>query len=100
MNRKSLMISLAALGAMLLAMVIAIAVLYHDDDKKESDVEARYELFQAVPSDAVAMGCLSHVKDVSVPRLRFPVVLIRCAFSGTVLYDCRGAYGVLAALFG
>ena len=67
MNRKSLMISLAALGAMLLAMVIAIAVLYHDDDKKESDVEARYELFQAVPSDAVAMGCLSHVKDVSVP---------------------------------
>ena len=67
MNRKSLMICLAALGAMLLAMVIAIAVLYHDDDKKESDVEARYELFQAVPSDAVAMGCLSHVKDVSVP---------------------------------
>ena len=67
MNRKSLMICLAALGAMLLAMVIAIAVLYHDDDKKESDVESRYELFQAVPSDAVAMGCLSHVKDVSVP---------------------------------
>ena len=67
MNRKSLMICLAALGAMLLAMVIAIAVLYHDDDKKESDVEARYELFQAVPSDAVAIGCLSHVKDVSVP---------------------------------
>lgn len=67
MNRKSLIICLAALGAMLLAVVIAIAVLYHDDDKKESDVEARYELFQAVPSDAVAMGCLSHVKDVSVP---------------------------------
>ena len=68
MNRKSLIICLAALGAMLLSMVIAIAVLYHDGDKnKESDVEARYELFQAVPSDAVAMACLSHVKDVSQP---------------------------------
>ena len=52
---------------MLLAMVIAIAVLYHDGDKKEQKVEARYELFQAVPSDAVAMACLSHVKDVSQP---------------------------------
>ena len=68
MNRKSLIICLAALGAMLLAMVIAIAVLYHDGDKKEnSKVEARYELFQAVPSDAVALACLSHVKDVSQP---------------------------------
>ena len=67
MNRKSLIICLAALGAMLLAMVIAIAVLYHDGDKKETKVETRYELFQAVPSDAVAMACLSHVKDVSQP---------------------------------
>ena len=67
MNRKSLVICLSALAAMLLAMVIAIAVLYHDGDKKEQKVEARYELFQAVPSDAVAMACLSHVKDVSQP---------------------------------
>ena len=65
MNRKSLVICLSALAAMLLAMVIAIAVLYHDGDKKEQKVEARYELFQAVPSDAVAMACLSHVKAVS-----------------------------------
>lgn len=67
MNRKSLVICLSALAAMLLALVIAIAVLYHDGDKKEQKVEARYELFQAVPSDAVAMACLSHVKDVSQP---------------------------------
>ena len=68
MNRKSLIICLAALGAMLLVMVIAIAVLYHDGDKnKDSKVETRYELFQAVPSDAVALACLSHVKDVSQP---------------------------------
>ena len=68
MNRKSLIFCLAALGAMLLAMVIAIAVLYHDGDKnKDSKVETRYELFQAVPSDAVALACLSHVKDVSQP---------------------------------
>ena len=67
MNRKSLILSLAALGAMLVAVVVAIAVLYHDGDKKETKVETRYELFQAVPSDAVAMVCLSHVKDVSQP---------------------------------
>lgn len=67
MSRKSLIMCLAALGAMLLAMVIAIAVLYHDGDQKVAKVEARYELFQAVPSDAVAMACLSHVKDVSLP---------------------------------
>ena len=67
MNRKSLIIGLATLGAMLLAVVIAIAVLYHDGEKKDPKVETRYELFQAVPSDAVVMGCLSHVKDVSQP---------------------------------
>ena len=58
---------MAALGAMLLVMVIAIAVLYHDEDKKETKVEPRYELFQAVPSDAVAMACLAHMNDVSQP---------------------------------
>ena len=68
MNRRSLIICLATLGAMLLVMVIAIAVLYRDGDKKkDSKVETRYELFQAVPSDAVALACLSHVKDVSQP---------------------------------
>ena len=67
MNRKSLIICMAALGAMLLAMVIAIAVLYHDEDKKETKVEPRYELFQAVPSDAVAVACLAHMNDVSQP---------------------------------
>ena len=68
MNRKSLIICLATLGAMLMAMVVAIAVLYHDGDKKtDSKIESRYGLFQAVPSDAVALACLSHVKDVSQP---------------------------------
>ena len=67
MNRKSLIMCMAALGAMLLAMVIAIAVLYHDGDRKETKVEPRYELFQAVPSDAVAMACLARVSDVSLP---------------------------------
>ena len=55
MSRKSLIMCLGALGAMLLAMVIAIAVLYHDGDKKDQKVEPRYGLFQAVPSDAVAI---------------------------------------------
>ena len=68
MNRKSLIICLATLGAMLMAMVVAIAVLYHDgDNKTDSKIESRYGLFQAVPSDAVALACLSHVKDVSQP---------------------------------
>lgn len=67
MSRKSLIMYMAILGAMLLVMVVAIAVLYHDGDKKETKVETRYELFQAVPSDAVALACLSHVKDLSLP---------------------------------
>jgi hypothetical protein len=67
MSRKSLIMCLAALGAMLLVMVVAIAVLYHDGDRKVAKVETRYELFLAVPSDAVAMACLSHMEDVSLP---------------------------------
>lgn len=91
MNRKSLILCLATLGAMLLVMVIAIAVLYHDGDKKETKVEPRYELFQAVPSDAVALACLSHIKDASLP-----------AFSGfaflSSLSDAvsQGQFGTLA----
>ena len=41
MNRKSLIICLAALGAMLLSMVIAIAVLYHDGDKNKVYLSAQ-----------------------------------------------------------
>ena len=58
---------MATLGVMLLAIVIAIAVLYHDGGGKQPKVEGRYELFQAVPSDAVVLACLSHMKDVSQP---------------------------------
>ena len=64
MNRKSLIISLAAIGAMMLAVVVALVVLYHDGDK-EIPVEDRYELLRAIPSNAVAVGCLSHVGDLS-----------------------------------
>ena len=66
MNRKSLIISLAAIGAMMLAVVVALVVLYHDGDK-EVPVEGRYELLRAIPSNAVAVGCLSHVGDLASP---------------------------------
>ena len=58
---------MAILGVMLLAVVAAIAVLYHDGEEKQPKVEGRYELFQAVPSDAVVSACLSQMKDVSQP---------------------------------
>ena len=66
MNRKSLILCFSALAAMLLAVVVAVAVLYHDTDRKP-DVDARYELLQAVPSDAVALACLAQVKDAALP---------------------------------
>ena len=67
MNRKSLIISLAALGAMMLAVVVALVILYHEGSDKEIPVEGRYELLRAIPSNAVAVGCLSHVGDLSSP---------------------------------
>lgn len=77
MNRKSLIISIIALAVMVIGVAVAVAALYYDPDKKES-VEGRYELLQAVPSNAVVAGCLSHVRDVSsdvFAGFKFPAAL-------------------------
>ena len=54
------------MGGIVLAVVVALVVLYHDGDK-EVPVEGRYELLRAIPSNAVAVGCLSHVGDLASP---------------------------------
>ena len=68
MNRKSLITSLAILAVMIVGVAIAVAVLYHDSDEAKP-VEDRYELLQAVPSNAVVTACLSHMKDIALPVL-------------------------------
>ena len=63
MNRKSLFACLAVLAAMAVAVAVAVAVLYHDSDRVKP-VESRYELLQAVPSNAVVVGCVAQMKEL------------------------------------
>lgn len=86
MNRKSLIVSLIALAVMVIGVAVAVAVLYYDPDKKES-VEGRYELLQAVPSNAVVAGCLSHVRDMSADvfaGFKFPAALSDAVSDGLI----------------
>ena len=64
MNRKSLLACLAVLAAMAVAVAVAVAVLYHDSEKVKRPVESRYELLQAVPSNAVVAGCVAQMKNI------------------------------------
>lgn len=66
MNRKSLMAYLAVLAFMVLAVAGAVAYLYHDGDK-DRPVRSRYQLLQAVPSNAVTVISLSEMSDVCMP---------------------------------
>ncbi len=65
MSRKSLIICLAVLAAMILGVGIAVAVLYSGTDggqaRKGNVVpdQERYLLLPAVPADAVLVACLS-----------------------------------------
>ena len=77
MNRKSLITCLSVLAAMVVGIVVAVAVLYHDDNKVKP-VESRFEILQAVPSNAVVVGCVAHAKDLALPVLSgfsFPAAL-------------------------
>ena len=71
MSRKSLIICLAVLAAMILGVGIAVVFLYSGVDSKQTrkgnDVpdQGRYLLLPAVPSDAVLVACLSDVEEAS-----------------------------------
>lgn len=84
MNRKSLIACLAVLAAMAVGVAIAVAVLYYDPDR-QPPVEARYELLQAIPSNAVVVGCLSNVSDISSDAFagfKFPAALSEAVADG------------------
>ncbi len=77
MNRKSLITCLSVLAVMVVGIVVAVAVLYHDGNKVKP-VESRFEILQAVPSNAVVVGCFAHAKDLALPVLSgfsFPAAL-------------------------
>ncbi len=88
MSRKSLIICLSVLGAMILGIGIAVAFLYSGDVggqiRKGNLVpdESRYLLLPAVPADAVMVACLS---DSDAARYAlpsgFPPVLSRMTVS-------------------
>lgn len=71
MSRKSLIICLAVLAAMILGVGVAVAVLYSDSDKTKTERRSavpdqeRYMLLPAIPADAVLVACMSDMKDLS-----------------------------------
>ncbi len=69
MSRKSLIICLAVLAAMILGVGIAVALLYSGTDSKVRKGnavpdEGRYLLLPAVPADAVFVACVSDAEEV------------------------------------
>ena len=69
MSRKSLIICLAVIAAMVVGIGVAVAVLYsgtntsrNDSVAKVSD-DSRYLLLPAVPSDAVMLCCFSDADE-------------------------------------
>ena len=62
MSRKSLIICLAVLAAMILGVGVAVAVLYSDSDKTKTERRSavpdqeRYMLLPAIPADAVLVA--------------------------------------------
>lgn len=75
MSRKSLIICLAVLAAMILGVGIAVVFLYSGVDssqtRKGNDVpdQERYLLLPAVPADAVLVACMSDAEDASAGLL-------------------------------
>ena len=71
MSRRSLIICLAVLAAMILGVGVAVAVLYSDSDKTKTERRSavpdqeRYMLLPAIPADAVLVACMSDLKDLS-----------------------------------
>ncbi len=70
MNRKSLIICLAVLAAMILGIGIAVAILYSGtgEGKVKGNVvpdQERFLLLPAVPADAVLVSCMSDSKEAA-----------------------------------
>lgn len=63
MSRRSLIICLAVLAAMILFVVLGVVFLYSGDDALHEETEVpdspQYVLMSAVPVDAVMVGCFS-----------------------------------------
>lgn len=71
MNRKTIILCLSVLAVMVLGLGVAVAFLYSGTGSGESASskvadEGRYLLLPAVPSDAMAVFCISDMKDSSV----------------------------------
>lgn len=69
MNRKSLILCCSVLALMLTGIGVAVAFLYSGQDKtgvEAADVsqQNRYMLLSAVPSDAVAVVCMSEAEEM------------------------------------
>ncbi len=87
MNRKSLIICLAVLAAMILGIGIAVAILYSGTDSGKSKGngvpdQEKFLLLPAVPADAVFVACMSDSEDASfmLPP-GFPAVSVKMAVS-------------------
>ena len=66
MNRKSLIACLAGLASMIVAVAAAVAILYHDGGK-DRPLRSRFQLLQAIPSNAVMVVSLTELDDVCMP---------------------------------
>ena len=68
MSRKSLIVCLAALAAMIIAITIGVAVLYSGTGTKRVEYKvadnSQYLLLPAVPTDALAICCFSDPSSV------------------------------------
>lgn len=103
MSRKSLIICLSILAAMVLGLGLAVAFLYSGSGTKADavygDADAScYRLLPAVPSDALAIFCHKSAEDADT--LVFPPYLMKAAasFPVAVSYHHSGA-GRIDALY-
>ncbi len=97
MNRKSLIICLAALAVMILGIGIAVAFLYAGTGgggkKDEVPDQERFLLLPAVPADAVFVACMSDTEDAAfmLPS-GIPDVSVRTAISLHYNGDLQALY--------
>lgn len=89
MNRKTLILCIVTLAAMFVAVGVAVIVLYSGTEStsmsKSMDLGSRYALLPAVPSDAVAVCCLSEAADMADSPLggfSFPAALLESFAAG------------------
>lgn len=78
MSRRSLILCLTVIAAMIAGIGIAVAVLYsgtgseEDQSREKVSDDSRYLLLPAVPSDAVLLCCLSDLSETFASGLELP----------------------------